>query len=341
MRRELQLAQEIQNALLPKEVPELEGFEIDAAYRAALEVGGDYYDFFEVDKSSIGIVVADVSGKGIGSSMVMTMIRTSMRLEARGNKRASDVLYKVHKVAVGDIKKGMYVTMFYVILDAKKRMVNYASAGHNPMILYRDETKSISFLNPSGIAVGIDLGDPEEFKKRITSEKLKLKKGKIKVKLDTQLTEELEAEGYAREISRKIQAERKKEGLDEELEQRLGSKGEMKKLKIILKNYFADKRAIIYGCSSIFKDFYLELVSREIYLNNHLTPLRYLEFYTYYLNFRDFPFGNQLLEMIERVKVNRKAELKALLLGFEELSYPSKIVSELIIKEWKRLRLWE
>lgn len=133
----------------------------------------------------------------------------------------------------------------------------------------------------------------------------------------------------------------KKEDLDEELEQRLGSKGEMKKLKIILKNYFADKRAIIYGCSSIFKDFYLELVSREIYLNNHLTPLRYLEFYTYYLNFRDFPFGNQLLEMIERVKVNRKAELKALLLGFEELSYPSKIVSELIIKEWKRLRLWE
>ncbi len=179
LRRELQLAQEIQNALLPKEVPKLEGFEIDAAYRAALEVGGDYYDFFEVDKNSIGIVVADVSGKGIGSSMVMTMIRTSMRLEARGNKRASFVLEKVNEVAMGDIKKGMYVTMFYVILDSKKRSVNFASAGHNPMILYRDETKSVSFLNPGGIAVGIDLGDPEEFNKRIISEKLKLKKGDL------------------------------------------------------------------------------------------------------------------------------------------------------------------
>jgi serine phosphatase RsbU (regulator of sigma subunit) len=179
LRRELQLAQEIQNALLPKQVPKLEGFEIDAAYRAALEVGGDYYDFFEVDENSIGIVVADVSGKGIGSSMVMTMIRTSMRLEARGNKRASDVLTKVNKVAVGDIKKGMFVTTFYVILDAKKRTVNYASAGHNPMILYREESKSVSFLNPKGIAVGIDLGDPDEFKKRITSEKLKLKKGDL------------------------------------------------------------------------------------------------------------------------------------------------------------------
>jgi serine phosphatase RsbU (regulator of sigma subunit)/anti-sigma regulatory factor (Ser/Thr protein kinase) len=179
LRRELQLAQEIQNALLPKQVPKLEGFEIDAAYRAALEVGGDYYDFFEVDENSIGIVVADVSGKGIGSSMVMTMIRTSMRLEARGNKRASDVLTKVNKVAVADIKKGMFVTTFYVILDAKKRTVNFASAGHNPMIMYREESKSVSFLNPKGIAVGIDLGDPDEFKKRITSEKLKLKKGDL------------------------------------------------------------------------------------------------------------------------------------------------------------------
>ncbi len=179
LRRELQLAQEIQNALLPKEVPKLEGFEIDAAYRAALEVGGDYYDFFEVDENSIGIVVADVSGKGIGSSMVMTMIRTSMRLEARGNKRASYVLDKVNRVAVVDIKKGMYVTMFYLILDSKKRSVNFSSAGHNPMILYRESEKSISFLNPGGIAVGIDLGDPEEFNKRIVNEKLKLKKGDL------------------------------------------------------------------------------------------------------------------------------------------------------------------
>lgn len=179
LRRELQLAQEIQNALLPKQVPTLDGFDIDAAYRAALEVGGDYYDFFEVDKNAIGIVVADVSGKGIGSSMVMTMIRTSMRLEARGNKRASFVLDKVNRIAVEDIKKGMYVTMYYVILDAKKRIVNYASAGHNPMLIYRSDTKTVSFLNPGGIAVGIDLGDPNEFKKRITSEKLKLKKGDL------------------------------------------------------------------------------------------------------------------------------------------------------------------
>jgi serine phosphatase RsbU (regulator of sigma subunit)/anti-sigma regulatory factor (Ser/Thr protein kinase) len=179
LRRELQLAQEIQNALLPKSVPTLEGFDIDAAYRAALEVGGDYYDFFEVDENAIGIVVADVSGKGIGSSMVMTMIRTSMRLEARGNKRASDVLNKVNKAAMGDVKKGMYITMFYVILDSKKRQVSYSSAGHNPMFLYRGDTKSVSFLNPGGIAVGIDLGNPDEFRKLITSEKLRLKKNDL------------------------------------------------------------------------------------------------------------------------------------------------------------------
>ena len=133
----------------------------------------------------------------------------------------------------------------------------------------------------------------------------------------------------------------KKEGLDEELEQRLGSKEEMKKLKTLLKNYFADKRAMIYGCSEVLKDFYLETVSKEVYLNKKLSPLKYLEFYTYYLNSKELPFGSQLLEMIEKAEVDRKAELKALLFGFEELSYPSRIVSELIIKEWKRLRLWE
>ncbi len=133
----------------------------------------------------------------------------------------------------------------------------------------------------------------------------------------------------------------RKEGLDEEIEQRLGIQEYMKKLKILLKNYFADKRAILYGCSSIFKDFYLELASREVYLNSSLTPLKYLELYTYYLNFKDSPFGNQLLELIEKARVDRKEELKALLLGFEELSYPNRIITDLVIKEWKRLKLWE
>ncbi|HJT24560.1 MAG TPA: ATP-binding protein, partial [bacterium] len=117
MQKEMQVAQEIQHTLLPASFPQIEGYEIGATYRSAKEVGGDYYDFFWVDPTTLGIVIADVSGKGVPGSMVMTMIRTAMRLEARGNKSASDVLAKVNRHVTSDMKRGMFVTMFYIILD--------------------------------------------------------------------------------------------------------------------------------------------------------------------------------------------------------------------------------
>ena len=143
--------------LLPREVPELEGFELGSLYRAAKEVGGDYYDFLPVDDRTVGVVVADVSGKGVPGSLVMTMIRTALRMEARGNRNASDVMSKMNAFVTDDMKKGMFVTMFYVILDSKNRVISYASAGHNPMILYRHETRETFFLNPRGFPVGISL----------------------------------------------------------------------------------------------------------------------------------------------------------------------------------------
>ena len=92
MQQEMQVAQEIQQMLLPRKVPELEGFELGYLYRAAKEVGGDYFDFLAVDERTVGVVVADVSGKGVPGSLVMTMIRTALRMEARGNRSASDVM---------------------------------------------------------------------------------------------------------------------------------------------------------------------------------------------------------------------------------------------------------
>ena len=92
LQKEMQVAQEIQQTLLPTEFPNLEGYELASMYQAAKEVGGDYYDFVEVDKDTLGIVVADVSGKGVPGSLVMTMIRTALRTEARGVYDAAEVL---------------------------------------------------------------------------------------------------------------------------------------------------------------------------------------------------------------------------------------------------------
>jgi len=175
LQKEMQVAQEIQQSLLPRKVPDLEGYEIGALYRAAKEVGGDYYDFLQVDERTVGVVVADVSGKGVPGSLVMTMIRTALRMEARGNRSASDVMARMNSFVTEDMKKGMFVTMFYVVLDSVNRIVTYASAGHNPMILYRGGSDSTYFLKPKGIPVGIDAPDAELFKKTISVERLTLR----------------------------------------------------------------------------------------------------------------------------------------------------------------------
>jgi len=189
MQQEMQVAQEIQQMLLPRKVPELEGFELGYLYRAAKEVGGDYFDFLAVDERTVGVVVADVSGKGVPGSLVMTMIRTALRMEARGNRSASDVMAKMNAFVTEDMKKGMFVTMFYVVLDSVNRVVTYASAGHNPMILYRGASDATYFLKPKGIPVGINVPDEELFRKTISVEKLTLRQGDMLVIYTDGITE--------------------------------------------------------------------------------------------------------------------------------------------------------
>lgn len=176
LQKEIEVAKQIQQALLPKRHPNVSGYDIAPYYQAAKDVGGDYYDFVQVDEDTLGVVVADVSGKGVPGSLVMTMIRTALRMEARGNKNASDVMAKMNDFVTDDMKKGMFVTIFYVILDSTNRIISFASAGHNPMILYRAESNKTISLKPKGFPVGISLPDETLFKKTIGLEKIRLKK---------------------------------------------------------------------------------------------------------------------------------------------------------------------
>ncbi|MFQ5750503.1 MAG: SpoIIE family protein phosphatase, partial [bacterium] len=194
LQKEMQVAQDIQQTLLPMEFPELEGYELASYYEAAKEVGGDYYDFVEVDKDTLGIAVADVSGKGIPGSLVMTMIRTTLRTEARGIKDAAEVLTRVNTAVSSDIKKGMFVTVFYLIIDSKKRSINYASAGHNPMILYRGSTKQTYYLNPKGFPIGIQLPQKDLFRQSIESETIQLTKDDILLVYTDGITEAMNSQ---------------------------------------------------------------------------------------------------------------------------------------------------
>jgi len=179
IQQEMELAREIQQTLLPSEFPSIKGYDLSAYYEAAKEVGGDYFDFVEVGEDRYGIVVADVSGKGVPGSLVMTMIRTAIRTEARGEESAAEVLRKVNDFVAEDMKKGMFVTLFYAILDARRRRVCFASAGHNPMILYRASTKKTYYLNPRGFPIGISLSEPDLFKRSIEDDTIQLTKGDL------------------------------------------------------------------------------------------------------------------------------------------------------------------
>jgi serine phosphatase RsbU (regulator of sigma subunit)/anti-sigma regulatory factor (Ser/Thr protein kinase) len=189
LQKELQVAQEIQQMLLPSDFPNVKGYDLASFYEAAKEVGGDLFDFVEVDQDTIGICVADVAGKGVPGSLIMTMIRTALRLEARGNKNPADVLSRVNRFVTDDMKRGMFVTMFYMVLDSRKRIIHYASAGHNPMILYRGSSKQTYFMNPSGFPVGIQLPDINLFEQKIEQDQIRLREDDLLVLYTDGITE--------------------------------------------------------------------------------------------------------------------------------------------------------
>ena len=173
---ELSTAQAIHAKLLPDKLPNLPGIDVYSAYHCAKEVGGDYYDFIPIgDNEHLAFCVADVSGKGIPGSMVMGTTRTILRMMAVNNLSASDVLSKTNSHVARDLKRGMFVTCLYTILNVRTWELTVANAGHNPLLLYRAATQTIEKIRPTGIALGFDKGPL--FNKNLQEQKFKLQRG--------------------------------------------------------------------------------------------------------------------------------------------------------------------
>ena len=158
LERDLSIANRIQGSLLPDSVPELTGYELGVHYVSAKEVGGDYYDFIPLEGGRIGIVVADVSGKGIPGSLVMTMTRSLVRMAAHAHPRVSDVLARVNENLSRDMTRGMFVTLIYFDFTPETGKLSVGRAGHNPAYLFQAARGSIGQIQPSGIALGMDKG---------------------------------------------------------------------------------------------------------------------------------------------------------------------------------------
>jgi serine phosphatase RsbU (regulator of sigma subunit)/predicted ester cyclase len=137
--QELRLARDIQQASLPKEVPELGDWEISPLYRPAREVGGDFYDFHLLSEGRLGLVVGDATGKGVPAALVMASARSMLRAVAQASDYSpGEVLRRVNDSLVMDIPANMFVTCFYAILDPRSGSLSYANAGHDSPYLYRD-----------------------------------------------------------------------------------------------------------------------------------------------------------------------------------------------------------
>lgn len=159
LEQELKIAQEFQNVLLPRHCPVIEGVEIASYFAPALEIGGDYFDYINIDDSRLGVVIADVSGKGIPGALVMTMVRSALRSDAIGVGSPKEVLKRINEKIYSDTKESVFITMNYVIIDFKNMKLRYARAGHEPLIMINSESNQFHLSIPKGIALGLVLGD--------------------------------------------------------------------------------------------------------------------------------------------------------------------------------------
>ncbi len=163
--RELQLARQIQKTFLPESLPELPGYDLAAEWQTAMQVGGDFYDVFELSPGKFGLIIADVSDKGLPASLYMTVSRTLIRARALEMESPARTLEKVNHILQLDSSEGFFVTVFYAILELESGKVTYCLAGHNPPWWLRPQQGELQPLKKGGLALGmldpINLKDQE------------------------------------------------------------------------------------------------------------------------------------------------------------------------------------
>jgi sigma-B regulation protein RsbU (phosphoserine phosphatase) len=153
--QELRMAREIQVSFLPAECPSLPGWEIEADWRAARGVGGDFYDFIPLGAGRIGLVIADVSDKGMPAALFMSLCRTLVRASATDIPSPAKALQRVNELLMAENRSGMFLTAFYGVLDWRTGQLTFANAGHNPPLLQRQVQLGVLPLTSKGVVLGV------------------------------------------------------------------------------------------------------------------------------------------------------------------------------------------
>jgi serine phosphatase RsbU (regulator of sigma subunit) len=160
---ELRVARVIQETLLPKQIPDIGGWELDAFWQPAREVSGDFYDFIKLPDHRIGILVADVTDKGVPAAMVMATSRSILRAASERIMEPGDVLARANELLHPDIPAKMFVTCLYLVIELATGRMTFANAGHNlPYLRTRDGVIELRATGmPLGLMPGMDYEQKE------------------------------------------------------------------------------------------------------------------------------------------------------------------------------------
>ena len=155
MEKEIQLARSIQQSLLPEELPIIDDIKFAAMSEPAKQVGGDYYDYVRFDEDRIGIVIADVAGKGIPAALMMTTLRAFLKAYTEEFHTPLETVNFLNKQITRDIADDRFITLFYLVIERKKRKIIFCNAGHDPMIIYHPSKDIFNEVDTDGMPLGI------------------------------------------------------------------------------------------------------------------------------------------------------------------------------------------
>lgn len=191
---DLRLASSIQRYLLPENLPQTESLEFAVKYLPQQLIGGDFYDFFKLPHGKIGVVIGDVSGKGIPAAILMALCQTKLRYIAMSGKSLAQTLCLLNSEMVHAMRSDMFITIIYLVIDPKSGEARFARAGHEPPLLARaDSDEAAQPLKSSGMALG--MVSEELFDEVMEDASFKMNSGDVLVLYTDGLTEAANPEG--------------------------------------------------------------------------------------------------------------------------------------------------
>lgn len=159
MRDEVAAAKVVQQRLLPSKMPQYPSIDIAAYCLPAFDVGGDYYDFFPLNEHQLGILIADVSGKGMSAAFYITLAKGVIVSQIHESFSPAEVLKRVNRLLFETMERGKFISMIYGVLDIRSMQFTYAQAGHNPIVVRTAHNGTTSTLESRGLALGLDKGN--------------------------------------------------------------------------------------------------------------------------------------------------------------------------------------